>query len=116
MKKNNFWLLIFALTIMKQFAYSQSANKVKNYVPNDSTAIKIAEAVWYPTYGKSVDSSRPFKAFLQGDTLWIVTGTAPMSNKEIVGGDTIFHFIHRGVPYIEISKSDGKILKVSHSK
>ena len=73
-----------------------------NYVPNQETAIKIAEVIWYPIYGVNIEKFKPFKVELKDNTVWIVEGTI----KEGKGG----------VPYIEINKKDCKILKVMHEK
>ena len=72
------------------------------FVPNDTTAIKIAEAVWLPIYGEIIFSKKPFKAVLNKG-VWVVEGSLPLN---YLGG----------VPYIEIQKKDGKILKVMHGK
>jgi len=80
-----------------------SAIPVIGRVPNEETAIRIAEAVWLPIYGDLIYDSRLFKARLVDDSIWVVYGTLP---KGYAGG----------IPYAEISKSDGKILKVSHGK
>ena len=74
----------------------------KGFVPDDTTAIKIAEAVWLPIYGNIIYSKKPFKAVLKKG-VWIVEGTLPRNYQG-------------GVPYIEIQKKDGKILKVIHGK
>lgn len=72
------------------------------YVPNAETAIKIAEAVLLPIYGEEIYKERPFTAEQSGDT-WIIKGSLP---KGYAGG----------VAEVEISMSDGEILKVTHSK
>jgi hypothetical protein len=74
-----------------------------NFVPNKQTAKKIAVAVWVPIYGNSIYFKRPYKTRLVNDEIWIVEGSLPF-------------FAIGGVPYIEIRKSDGKIISVSHSK
>lgn len=74
------------------------------FVPDSTTAVAIAEAVWRPMYGDVIDDSMPFKAKLQGDSLWIVDGTLP---EEYVLG---------GTPYPEIMKADGRIVCVTHFK
>ncbi len=74
----------------------------EGYVPNAETAIKIAEAVWEPIYGERINKKKPFVATLNNG-IWTVEGTLP-DNK------------FGGVPYIDISKEDGKILRVSHTK
>lgn len=72
-------------------------------VNDEETAMKIAEAIWVPIYGKDIYDQKPFVAVLKGDTVWVVEGTLPM---EVLGGTA----------YIEIQKSDGKVLKVTHGK
>ncbi|HYF02873.1 MAG TPA: YbbC/YhhH family protein [Patescibacteria group bacterium] len=80
-----------------------------NYVPKDGfilnseTAIKIAEAVWMPIYGEKIYNKKPFIARLNKVGIWVVEGSLA---KGMLGG----------VPYIEIQKSDARILKVSHGK
>jgi hypothetical protein len=76
-------------------------NSYNGFVPNQETAIKIAEAIWLPIYGKEIYSKKPFKVTLQNDSIWIVEGTLNRGKG--------------GVPYIEIQKKDCKILKVIHS-
>jgi hypothetical protein len=75
----------------------------KGFVPDEKTAIKIAEAVWSPIYGEEkIKSEKPFVASLKNG-VWTVHGSLP---KGWVGG----------VAIAEISKSDGRILLVSHGK
>jgi len=73
------------------------------YVSTEASAIKIAEAVWLNVYGPKIEGDKPFKAQLIKGKVWVVEGTF---NSDGFGG----------VPYIEIQKSDGKILKVIHGK
>ena len=83
--------------------YAQIANPAKDgYVPNKETAIKVAEALWLPVYGDKINNSKPFVAELKDGKVWIVQGT--------------LHAQKGGVPYIEIQKSDCKILKMYHGK
>lgn len=71
------------------------------YVPDEETAIKIAVAVWIPIYGKEhIERKAPFKAVLK-DCTWYVKGSLPQGWKG-------------GVPEAQISKDDGRILKVEH--
>ena len=73
------------------------------FVPDSQTAIRIAEAVWIPIYGEErITKEKPFKAILRGDT-WLVTGTLP---PRAVGGTAI----------AEISKLDGRIVRVIHEQ
>lgn len=75
------------------------------YVPNEASAIKIAEIVWLNVYGEEIYGEKPYSARLKDSKIWIVQGT------RISGGYAL-----GGVAYIEIQKSDGKILKVIHGK
>jgi len=77
--------------------------KIKGYVPDESTAKRIAEAVWCPIYGSSVLNEKPYKAKIIGDSVWVVEGSLP-SNQ--VGGTA----------YIEIRAADCKVLNVTHGK
>lgn len=74
----------------------------KAYVPDEKTAIKIAETKWLEMYGDKINEEKPFVATLDGNT-WIVKGTLP---KEKIGG----------VAEIKINKNDGKILSIGHKK
>ena len=72
------------------------------FVPDDTTAIRIAEAVWDPIYGTpQISGERPFYAHLsQG--VWTVTGTTHDPN----GGGAV----------IKLSQSDGRVLLVIHGR
>jgi hypothetical protein len=110
--KNVWSLTLIILLIILTFASYQffGKNKVEEhayvpsngYVPDENTAIKIAEAIWLPLYGKEIYDEEPFKAELRDSLIWIVQG-----NLKTTRG---------GVAYIEIQKSDCKILKVGHGK
>ena len=94
-------LLLFNSFIKNDINKNDNNNNI-DFVPNEETAIKIAEAIWFPIYGESIYKKRPFKAVLIKE-VWIVQGTL---QSEMKGG----------VPYIEIQKKDCKILKVTHGK
>jgi len=72
------------------------------FVPDKTTAIKIAEAIWLPIYGERIYKKRPYSIKLENG-IWFIMGTLLPNSKG-------------GVPYIEIQKKDGKILKVMHGK
>lgn len=75
----------------------------EGFVPDKETAIRIAEAVWIPIYGKEqIESEKPFEARLVND-VWHVNGTLP---PHTVGGTAI----------AEISKRDGRIIGVIHEE
>jgi hypothetical protein len=97
-------LIISIITVTSGDYKSDIAYKPKEgFVPNKETAIKIAEAIWLPIYGDRIYKRKPFVAELKNGKTWIVQGTLPK------GWDG-------GTPYIEIQKSDGKILLVMHGK
>ena len=73
------------------------------FVPNQQTAVRIAEAVLIPIYGKNeVERERPYTAIINNG-VWTVTGTL---SSELLGG----------VATIEIAKESGCILRVTHGK
>jgi hypothetical protein len=75
----------------------------KGFVPDAQTAISIAEAVWIPIYGESkIKGEAPFKATLSGDT-WTVWGSLPPG---VLGGTAV----------AKISRTDGRILGITHEK
>lgn len=81
----------------------KDVNLIKEgYVPDSTTAIKIAEAIWLPIYGEGIYKKKPFVARLKDGKVWIVEGT-------LLEGKG-------GVPYIEIQKKDCRVLKVLHGK
>ena len=89
------------------FAQEPSRHNYKppaGYVPNEETAIKIAVAVWTPIYGKDViDEEKPYKAVLK-DGVWYVSGSLPIK------------YTKGGVAEAEISRDDGRIIRVTHGK
>jgi hypothetical protein len=83
--------------------YIPSNPSKDGYIPNEKTAIKVAEAIWMPIYGeKDVLEHRPYNAKLKDGNVWIVSGTI-YTRKE-------------GSPFAIIQKSDGKILDVYHEE
>jgi hypothetical protein len=103
--------LCFAV-IALSIGLGQSSPPRTGYVPDEVTAVKIAEAVLVPIYGEQhIISERPFTAELDGD-VWTVTGTLHCGNQyssptvRCVGG----------VAEIKISAVDARILSVKHGK
>ena len=92
-------------------AYSQYA-----YVPDTSTAISIAEAVWLPIYGSKIYKQRPFHATLIGDSVWVVRGYKKQGGFDTLNGMVTLTVTHGGVLNAEIRKSDGKISQVYYTK
>lgn len=96
-------IVIFFLMSAGVLRQNKNENYRRDYVPNEETAIKVAEAIWLPIYGDDIYNDTPFKATLKDSSIWIVEGT--LNNYE-----------YGGVPYIEIQKKDCKVLKVTHGK
>lgn len=72
-------------------------------VPNAATAIRIAEAVWEPAFGRAmIEKERPFKAVLVRG-VWHVFQDLPGIHK---GGSLELH----------IYKRDGRIVYLAHTK
>src|SRR4051812_12785924 len=88
-----------AVVSWAQHTYSPPAG----FVPDQRTAIRIAKAVLAPVYGEAkIESEEPFTAILKGD-VWMIEGHLP----EGYSG---------GVALVEISKSDARILRMTHGK
>ena len=108
--------IIYSLIVLAIF-FSCSGNKSKTkesipkknqitvvgYVPDESTAIKVAEAIWLPIYGDLIYEEMPFKASIIKDSVWFVTGTVKS------GADG-------GVVEAEINCRNGDIIRVTHTK
>jgi NTF2 fold immunity protein len=97
--------LLSGFSIMSNPA-KQLTHVPEGFVPNEKTAVRIAEAVLIPIYGEEkINSEKPFSAKLneQGD-VWTVNGHLPGQ------------YNRGGVATVEIEKNDGRILQVWHGK
>ena len=105
-KKPALRLLVLAFTVTSVLAADEPQYNFKppaGYVPDAKTAIRIAVAIWEPIYGAGrIASERPYRAILRNG-VWTVEGSLP---KNWEGG----------VALAEVSKDDGRILRVSHGK
>jgi len=99
---------LYGLTLLAPRLFGQDAQLKKDYVPDSDTAVKIAEAVLVPVYGKKqVESERPFRAKLK-DGVWTVRGTLHCPDAaEVCTG---------GVAVVEISKKDASVISMRHGK
>jgi hypothetical protein len=80
-------------------------------IPNEGTALRVAEPELIRMYGASVIASeRPLTAGLSGD-MWIVGGTLHCSDGK--GGTTTVCV--GGVATAHLSKSDGRVLEIFHT-
>jgi NTF2 fold immunity protein len=93
-------------------ALGQGYKPPSGYVPDSATAVKVAEAVLEPVYGKKqIESERPFTAELKGD-IWSVTGTLHCPDRK---GRTSTD-CDGGVATVKISKTNARILFMIHYK
>lgn len=105
MKIRSMLTILFAtvLFVNAEELPKHSVKREQGFVPDEATAIRIAEAVLIPIYGQaSLNKEKPFKATLTNET-WIVKGTLPKGFKG-------------GVAIVELSKKDASISRVSHGK
>jgi len=80
---------------------------IEGLVIDEATAIKIAESISIPIFGKNFKDYKPLHAELINDSVWHVYGLPKKSWLSIQLG---------GAPEYEIQKKDGKILEVYLSR
>jgi hypothetical protein len=96
-------VLLFCLLVHGDAKPQSQTRSRNNYVPDEQTAIKIAEAVLIPICGnQDVAGERPFQARLEGN-VWIIEGTTV---KTPFGS----------VATVKLQRSDGRIISVIHGK
>ncbi len=75
----------------------------RGVIPDEATAVRIAEAVFGPIFGReTVSKFLPYHAQLR-DGVWTVYGT-------------LKHGWRGGTPEMSIQKSDGRVVDVWHSR
>lgn len=73
-------------------------------VPDERTAVKIAEAVFLPIFGvDEVEKWRPYHAQFDKNGVWTVYGTLPRNWRG-------------GTPSLTIRKQDARVLEVWHGQ
>jgi hypothetical protein len=104
------WLcLIIFICLFTSIAIGQDSRQngyiPKNgFIPDERTAVAIAEAILIPIYGKEqIDSERPLIAKLKND-IWTVTGSLPKGHD--MGG----------VAEVRLSKRNARVIFVEHTK
>ena len=98
--------LVFLLTVTIVLSVKGTPAKKplpsQGVVPDEATAVRIAEAVFLPIFGdEEVAKFRPYHAQLK-DGIWTVYGTL---QRGALGG----------TPQLTIQKRDGKVTEVWHS-
>ncbi|RFM27668.1 NTF2 fold immunity protein [Deminuibacter soli] len=109
--KHYFWSCIILLGCTLAIANCNNPSNRNQPIESPKTAealekekvIKIAEEIAFKEYGDEIKNELPLKAQLFGDSMWIIQGTLP----EGADGGTV---------YIELSKSDHRLLKITHYK
>jgi hypothetical protein len=103
---------ISCIIILLTAANAQSYTPKDGFVPDSTTAVKVAEAVLIPVYGKEkIESERPFKATLENG-IWTVDGALHCSDGK--GGVTTACV--GGTAEVKLSKADGRVLRMIHYK
>lgn len=83
--------------------YAQAPAPKNGFIPDERTAISVAEAILSPIYGeKQIISERPFHATLN-DGIWTVSGSLPQG-------------WNGGVATIRIDKKTGTVISYIHGK
>jgi hypothetical protein len=104
-----FALLIGGVTAMAQRGQHGFVPKV-GFVPDATTAQKIAEAVLVPVYGdKVVATERPFRATLKNE-IWIVVGSVPCEAAPPGAS------CPGGAAEVRIRRKDGTVTFMSHGQ
>jgi hypothetical protein len=81
----------------------------EGFVPDSTTALRVADAVLSAVYPERILApQRPFAVKLVGDT-WDVRG-------RLAGSGRPGYVLVGGVAMVRISKKDGRILHMSHSR
>ena len=96
-------LVLLSGVVFGEDTIEHNVKPKEGYVPDAKTAIAVAVAVWAPIYGEErIAGEKPYQARLTKG-VWVVDGSLP---EGWLGG----------VAVAEISRDDGRILRVSHGK
>ncbi len=80
-----------------------NTNYKKGIIPDKETACRIAESYFYREYGENIYKERPYSVTLLNNGIWVVT--------------TAYHeWQFGGDGYIELNKSDGKVIRLIFGK
>ena len=102
------------LVTLVAIGFAHNYKPPAGYVPDSETAVRVAEAVLAPVYGKKqIESERPFKAELKNST-WTVTGTLRCPDGK--GGLAPETLCDGGVAVVRISKDDARVISMTHGQ
>ena len=104
---------VCVLLVMVASSLAQKpADPAPNAVPDEATAVTIAEKALARIYGKKIiESEKPFTATLTNG-VWHVGGTLYSKDKH---GNTITSPCVGGVAMADVKQSNGRILKTGHT-
>jgi NTF2 fold immunity protein len=96
--------LVFLLLVLCSYGRAdKSPLPAQGIIPDEVTAVKVAEAVFTPIFGaEEVAKYSPYHARL-AKGLWTVYGTLKPGSRG-------------GTPQMTIQKNDGKVIEVWHSQ
>ena len=80
-----------------------NTNNKEGIVQDKETACRIAESYFYREYGENIYKERPYSVTLLNNGVWVVTTAC---HEWQSGGDG----------YIELNKSDGKVIRLIFGK
>jgi hypothetical protein len=81
-------LIVLAFACLALFSFTliaistSQAPPNEGFVPDEKTAVKVAESVWLPVFGNDIYSHQPFKAELIQGKCWKVYGTGNKQNRK----------------------------------
>lgn len=101
-KMRSYKLVFTVLTVFFLSSFNSVQTSKEFLIKDAKAAIKFAKAIWKPSYGKLVNSHKPFKASIVRDSIWVVQGTLKTKKG--------------GKPYLEFNAYDGTIYKKSFGK
>jgi len=91
------------LILVAHAATNKSSLPARGIIPDEPTAVKVAEAVLPPIFGsEEVTKYSPYHATLKDD-VWTVYGTLKPGSRG-------------GTPQMRIQKKDGKVIEIWHSQ
>ena|SRR5215475_13901977 len=106
-------LIILFTAIAAAALAQQTDNSHPVAVPDEVTAVRVAEKALGKVYGeKKIDSERPFRARLR-DGIWHVWGTLYCKDQR---GNVITGACVGGVAMAEVRQGDAKVLNITHEK
>ena len=90
----------------KEYASIKGIVRKDGFIPTAEIAVQVAELILKYIYGpESIEEQKPFLVNLENN-IWIIEGYWDKDDYNTFGGNV----------YMELSKEDGTILKVIHTK